>query len=105
MNDDEIEPYELTLPDGRTVFFEQYTFTPGYPGSYSQPPEPNEVNVEQAWWADGDTDVPVLGEELDEAELAWLHDGAAYDALLTFVENVEGERLHAEMVAGGYTDS
>lgn len=66
-----------------------------------QPPEPNEVNVEQAWWAD---ERGFIGEELDEGELAWLHNGDVYDALLTFVENVEGERLHAELVAGGYED-
>lgn len=94
----EIEPYVLELPDGRALHFYNYDFTPGYAGSWAHPPESNEVNVDQAWWADGSD----FGEELTEDELTWLHeDDAAYGALLILCEGIEGDRLRAQLSAEG----
>jgi hypothetical protein len=62
-----MEINELKLPDGRYVdLIIQYQS--GYPGTYWDPPEPSEIEVEEGWLVDEDGDVlrKLNKKELDE---------------------------------------
>jgi hypothetical protein len=92
------EPITVTLPDGRVLAFVDYDFTRGDMGSRLDPPTPDEVSINAAWWNASDgTEMECTPDELDD-----LHNGPEYDAILTVCQDRYWSDLAAD--TGAYDD-